>query len=269
MLTDHAVQWIERTLAPSLATLDLDDPWYSPRRNPDMRGLAPALIISAGFDPIRDDGLDYAARLRADDVPVELLHYGGQFHGFLNFDSVNGASRDALQRIGAALKGAFAQLPAANRTIEIADRAPRRPSRLCASAEELVSTSLTTWTVTERWGTTLLRLLSPKASSAGRLLIKPWLAPALMLRGKAIAGLDRLAARQTWPACGAEPHALETSPQVEGTFDLLLEPAASTTTARPPRPPRTRRPRVEAAPAVRKPAAKGKAQRSKEDDSAT
>ena len=69
------------------------------------------MIVTAGFDPIRDDGLDYAARLRAADVPVQLLHYQGQFHGFLNFDSINGAGRDALQRIGDALREAFGRQP--------------------------------------------------------------------------------------------------------------------------------------------------------------
>ncbi|MNK72713.1 Carboxylesterase NlhH [compost metagenome] len=208
LLTDHAMQWIERTLAPSLDTLDLLDPWYSPRRSPDLRGLAPAIVVSAGFDPIRDDGLDYAARLRAADVPVELLHYGGQFHGFLNFDSVNSASRDALQRIGNALTTAFARQPAADRTIEIADRGPRRHSRLRATADELATSTLTTWVVTERWGIALLRLLSPKAASACRLLIRPWLLPPVIIRHKAISGLDRLAARQTWPSdknCTVKP----------------------------------------------------------------
>ncbi|UVL43232.1 alpha/beta hydrolase [Pseudomonas sp. B21-040] len=200
MLTDHAMQWIERTLAPSFATLDLFDPWYSPRRNPDMRGLAPAVLVSAGFDPIRDDGLDYAARLRAADVPVQLLHYRGQFHGFLNFDSVNCASRDALHRIGDALTNVFAQQPAANRTIEIADRGRRKPSRLRTTADEVATSTLTTWVVTERWGIALLRLLSPKAVSVCRLLIRPWLLPTVMMRRKAISGLDRLAARQTYPS---------------------------------------------------------------------
>ncbi|VVM60668.1 Acetyl esterase [Pseudomonas fluorescens] len=199
LLTDHAVQWIEQTLAPSLDTLDLLDPWYSPRRSPDLRGLAPAVVVSAGFDPIRDDGLDYAARLRAADVPVELLHYRGQFHGFLNFDSVNGASRDALQRIGDALKGVFGKQPAADRTIEIADKMPRRHSRLRATADDLATSTLTTWIVTERWGRTLLQQLSPRAVSACRLLIKPWLMPCAIMRRKAISGLGRLAARQTWP----------------------------------------------------------------------
>jgi acetyl esterase len=199
LLTDKAVQWIEQTLAASLSTLDLLDPRYSPRRSANLRGLAPAVVISAGFDPIRDDGLDYAARLRNADVPVQLLHYKGQFHGFLNFDSINGAGRDALQRIGAALKDAFEGQPAADVTLEIADKAPRKRSRLRATAGEVATSTLTAWVATERWGETLLRLLSPKTASACRLLLRPWSLPAVLMRRKAIAGLDQLAARQTWP----------------------------------------------------------------------
>jgi acetyl esterase len=199
LLTDHAVQWIEQTLAASLSTLNLLDPWYSPRRSHDLRGLPPAVIITAGFDPIRDDGLDYAARLRAADVPVQLLHYKGQFHGFLNFDAINGAGRDALQRISDALKEAFDRQPATDRTIEVADKTPRRHSRLRATAGEVATSTLTAWVATERWSHTLLQLLSPKAASACRLLLKPWLIPTVLMRRKAIAGLDLLAARQTWP----------------------------------------------------------------------
>ena len=199
LLTADAVQWIEQTLAGALSQLDLEDPRYSPRRSPDLRGLPPAVIVSAGFDPIRDDGLDYAARLRAAGVPVELLHYRGQFHGFLNFDAINGASRDALQRIGDALTAAFGLRPAPDRTIELADATPRRESRLRATAGEVATSTLTAWVATERWGDTLLRLLSPTTARACRLLLKPLSIPTIFMRRSAISGLDRLAARQTWP----------------------------------------------------------------------
>jgi acetyl esterase len=76
---------------------------------------------------------------------------------------------------------------------------PRRHSRLLATADELATYTLTTWVVTERWGSTLLRLLTPKAAGACRLLIKPWLLPTVIIRRKAISGLDRLSARQTFP----------------------------------------------------------------------
>ncbi|MCG5074080.1 alpha/beta hydrolase [Paraburkholderia tagetis] len=106
---------------------DLANPWISPAFACDLRGLPPALVVTAGFDPIRDDGLAYARRLREAGVPVELLHYAGQFHGFLNFDGVLRAARDALDRIGAALKLRLAT-PAGeaavrvDRTIELSAR---------------------------------------------------------------------------------------------------------------------------------------------------
>jgi acetyl esterase len=101
---------------------DLKDPWLSPALCSDLRELPPALIVTAGFDPIRDDGLHYAAQLRAAGVPVELLHYSGQFHGFLNFDSLIGAARDALARIGGSLARAYHGDKPADCTIEISDR---------------------------------------------------------------------------------------------------------------------------------------------------
>src|SRR6185503_14715274 len=96
----------------------------SPALSPDLRGLPPVVIITAGFDPIRYDGLCYAAQLRAAGVPVELLHYPGQFHGFLNFDSIIGAARDALKRMGASLARAFCNAPPVDCSTEISDQTP-------------------------------------------------------------------------------------------------------------------------------------------------
>lgn len=183
-----------------LTTPDAAHPWLSPRRNPDLQGLPPAVVISAGFDPIRDDGLDYAARLRAAGVPVQLLHYPGQFHGFLNFDAVIGAGRDGLLRIGAALSAAFRGEPAANRTIEIADRTPVLRPALLAAAAEVAITSLMGWAVAERWGFTLLGRFAPQAANVTRWLLESRFVPGAFLRRSAIANVDRLAARQTYPA---------------------------------------------------------------------
>jgi acetyl esterase/lipase len=125
-----------------MVVTDSDAAELSPRRNPDLKGLPPAVIVSTGFDPIRDDGLDYGARLRAAGVPVELLHYAGQFHGFLNFDSVIGAGRDALLRIGAALTAAFRGDLPANRTIEIGDGSALAVPVVLSAANELAVTTL-------------------------------------------------------------------------------------------------------------------------------
>ncbi|EJN24319.1 esterase/lipase [Pseudomonas sp. GM78] len=199
MITDRLLAQINQTVAGSLHSLNPEAPWLSPRRSQDMQGLPPALVISAGFDPIRDDGLDYSARLRAAGVPVELLHYAGQFHGFLNFDAVIGAGADALQRIGESLAGAFRTEPAADRTVEIADRAAAQPSRLCAAMGELSTSSLMVSVATERWTGTLLREVSPVCASTLRVALRPWSAPLSLMRRRLSARLDRRIAHQTYP----------------------------------------------------------------------
>ena len=69
--------------------LYLPDPedWTAWRASPllaeDHRGVAPALVVTAGFDPLRDDGTNYAEVLRAAGVPVEYRCYDDQIHGFM------------------------------------------------------------------------------------------------------------------------------------------------------------------------------------------
>lgn len=125
MLTSEGIDAIRVLIAQGRT--DLADPWISPAFTSELRDLPPAVVVTAGFDPIRDDGLAYAERLREAGVPVELLHYAGQFHGFLNFDGVLRAARDALDRIGVALRLTLAssvgEAPAlGDRTIELSAR---------------------------------------------------------------------------------------------------------------------------------------------------
>ena len=61
--------------------------WVTPRASPllagDLSGLAPALVVTAGFDPLRDDGANYAEALRTAGVDVEYRCYDDQIHGFM------------------------------------------------------------------------------------------------------------------------------------------------------------------------------------------
>ncbi|MFI1675577.1 alpha/beta hydrolase [Streptomyces sp. NPDC020607] len=65
-----------------------EHPHASPLRAADLHGLPPAYIVTAGCDPLRDEGLAYAARLRAAGGQVTTDHHPHMFHGFLGFPEV-------------------------------------------------------------------------------------------------------------------------------------------------------------------------------------
>ena len=78
---------------------DCADWRFSPLLAPDHRGLAPAWIALAGCDPLRDEGLDYAARLRAADVPLESTVWPGMTHDFVKMSR---ALPEAVRAVDAA-----------------------------------------------------------------------------------------------------------------------------------------------------------------------
>lgn len=73
----------------------------------DLRGVAPAVIVSAGFDPLRDDSTAYAEALRAAGVPVTLRCERELVHGWLNLAGGVRAARRALDDLAAALRAAL------------------------------------------------------------------------------------------------------------------------------------------------------------------
>ena len=69
-------------------------------------GLAPAFVVTAGFDPLRDEGEAYARMLAAAGVPVEMKRYPGFIHGFFNIVGIGRTNRAAVSEIAAKLKAA-------------------------------------------------------------------------------------------------------------------------------------------------------------------
>ncbi|HEY0952457.1 alpha/beta hydrolase [Nocardioides sp.] len=74
---------------------DLSDPRLSPLRG-DLHGLAPAVVVVAEFDPLRDDGLAYAEALAGAGVPVEVRTFPGLIHGFVDMGRHSTAAQRAL-----------------------------------------------------------------------------------------------------------------------------------------------------------------------------
>jgi acetyl esterase/lipase len=77
LLTRDQLEWAVRQYAP---TADLRDPLISPLRAPTLAGLPPATIVVGEFDPLRDEGLAYADRLRAAGVDVHTVDVDGLIH---------------------------------------------------------------------------------------------------------------------------------------------------------------------------------------------
>jgi acetyl esterase len=101
MLTKDLLSWMYDQYLPE--GLDRSDPRASPLLADSLEGVAPAVVVTAGNDPLRDDAIRYATRLEEAGVPVEHLVYGGTIHSFMLYAGVLEAGLDGAAAVGRAL----------------------------------------------------------------------------------------------------------------------------------------------------------------------
>ncbi|MEU9497518.1 alpha/beta hydrolase [Streptomyces sp. NPDC048196] len=100
-LTSDHLRWYWEAYLPEPAYAA--DPRAAPLACADLSGLPPAYVVTAGLDPLRDEGLAYAEALTVAGVPVEAHHYAGMFHGFLSMAGALSEAAVARERAFAAL----------------------------------------------------------------------------------------------------------------------------------------------------------------------
>ncbi|MFD0363350.1 alpha/beta hydrolase fold domain-containing protein [Nocardia sp. GCM10030253] len=86
---------------------DADHPYAAPLRASDMSGLPPAHIVTAEFDPLRDEGEEYGVRLQESGVHAEVIRYDGQFHGFFSMADTLSDAKEAASAAFSALRRAL------------------------------------------------------------------------------------------------------------------------------------------------------------------
>lgn len=109
LFNHHSAAWYTRHYLADEA--DAADPLASPLRAADLSGLPPALIITAEYDPLRDQGEAYAHRLAQAGVPVELTRYPGMAHGFFAMAATVDAATTATTQAARHLRGCFVPPP--------------------------------------------------------------------------------------------------------------------------------------------------------------
>ncbi|QVL54847.1 MAG: alpha/beta hydrolase [Simkaniaceae bacterium] len=105
LLEKESIEWYRKQYLDS--DHDLTDPRISPLYFPDFSSLPPALILTAEYDPMRDEGESYAQKLKEKGVPVKLKRYKGMVHGFFQMAGLLDDARLAIQEVGETLKAHF------------------------------------------------------------------------------------------------------------------------------------------------------------------
>ena len=110
LLTNSEMDWFEDNYL-GADRAHAADPRASPLLAEDLGGLAPAFIATAAFDPLRDEGEEYARALAEAGTPVTLRRFPGFIHAFIAAAGVSRGSRDALIEIAGATRAMFGAIP--------------------------------------------------------------------------------------------------------------------------------------------------------------
>jgi acetyl esterase len=101
LLTHAVMDWF---IHHYMGNADGSDWRASPAHARTLAGLPPAYVLTAGADPLRDEGAEYVARLKDAGVSVDYSHFPGQFHGFLTMGKLLKQADVAVSEIAAWLK---------------------------------------------------------------------------------------------------------------------------------------------------------------------
>ena len=107
-LTRKDIKWCGEKFIDG-APVDATDPRVSPLLADDLSGLPPALVLTAGFDPLRDEGRQYADAMREAGVTVDYREFGSLVHGFATFFPFGGGSATAMAESISALRAHLAR----------------------------------------------------------------------------------------------------------------------------------------------------------------
>jgi acetyl esterase len=107
-LTAEDMEWFWNSYVPEPAARSAPD--ASPLRAEDLSKLPPAIVITAEYDPLRDEGIACAQRLQAAGVPVTHRHHEDMFHDFFSFVNLIEAGNEAVERIGGEIRTLVATL---------------------------------------------------------------------------------------------------------------------------------------------------------------